>query len=181
MQTKTYERIVISKGSVIVLNSINKEQIQMIKNGIGVYLAEGFGDVLLNPSFLNSYEINFKKENETSNRSTQNIEIKSNIAKFLKNRQDRKKEKLETLNRVDDFIEENKSLYKSIKPSQWGNIRSICTSGADDFKDEIEKYISKGTKKWEEKQIDTLLKNEYNLEFIKLISIQMPKQGDKDA
>jgi len=181
MQTKTYERVVINKGSVIVLKSITPEQLEEIKNGVGIYLAEGFGDVLINPSFLSDYDFSFI-DNKPIDNITQNIVIKSDLAKFLEQREKNKIEKLNILNDVDNFIKEYyKPLYEKIKPSQWGKIRSICTSGKDDFTEEIKEYISTGTKKWEENQINTLLKDEYSLEFIKLLSIQMPKQGVKNG
>ena len=179
MQTKTYERICIDKGSVIVLNELSAEQLNEIKNGVGVYLAEGFGDVLINPTFLLNKD-GFSMGSEASASPKDGAKVETDLAKYLKQREDNKQNKLDILNKVDKFIKDNKSLYQNIKPSQWGKIRSICTSGDDKFREEIEEYISNGTKKWEQNQIDTLLDEKYSLEHIKLISIQMPKQGAKD-
>lgn len=173
-QTKDYERICINKGSVIVLKDLTQEQLNSLENGVGVYLSEGFGDVILNPSFLLSEEFKFKKPIQVDT-DNEKVEIKSNLAQFLNKKEELKQSKLKILNEVDAFINKNKTLYKNLKSSQWGKIRSICTSGEDDFKDEIREYISHGAKKWEDKQIDILLQDEYNLEFIKLISIQLPK------
>ena len=175
-QTKDYQRVCIDKGSVIVVKNITNKQIEEIKNGVGAYLSEGFGDILINPSFLGEYSFEFQDDKkEEKEKSIKPIE--SDLAKFLQQKENRKKDKLDILNEVDKFIKDNKSLYQKIKASQWGKIRSICTSGEDNFIDEIREYISGGTKKWEDRQIDTLLDNNYSLEFIKLISIQMPKQG----
>ncbi len=179
MQTKTYERICIDKGSVIVLNELSVEQLNEIKNGVGVYLSEGFGDVLINPTFLLNKD-GFSMGSEASASPKDGAKVETDLAKYLKQREDNKQNKLDILNKVDKFIKDNKSLYQNIKPSQWGKIRSICTSGDDKFREEIEEYISNGTKKWEQNQIDTLLDEKYSLEHIKLISIQMPKQGAKD-
>ena len=177
-QTQDYERVCINKGSVIVLKDISDEQLKQINNGVGAYLSEGFGEVLINPSFLMQNKFNLQKD-EIKKDTKNTIEIKSNLANFLKNKEKRKQSNLDILNDVDNFIKNNKPLYKNIKPSQWGKIRSICTSGEGNFKDEIKKHISGGTKKWEKNQIDTLLKDSYTLEFIKLISIQTPKAQDK--
>ena len=177
MQTKTYERVCINKGSVIVLNNVTKEQLAEIQKGIGAYLSEGFGEVLIDPSFLNAYSFPLIKK-EKKKQEDKTVEIKSDVAKFLRQREDAKQNKLNILNKVDDFIKNNKALYTKIKPSQWGKIRSICTSREDNFKEQIEAYISHGVKKWEEKQIQKLLEVSNNLEFIKLLSIQMPKQKD---
>ena len=42
MQTKTYERLIIEKGSVIVLKDLTQTQIDVLQHGVGVYLSEGF-------------------------------------------------------------------------------------------------------------------------------------------
>jgi len=181
MQTKTYERICIDKGSVIVLDKLSQEQLNEIKNGVGVYLAEGFGEVLINPSFLSEKEFTFTIGDEASaslNSGAKAPPPKTPLAKFLQKRENTKQDKLKILNNVDKFISDYKeSLYKNIKPSQWGKIRSICTSGVDDFEKDISDYISNGVKAWSEEQIKTLLDKKYSLEFIKLISIQMPKRS----
>jgi len=178
METKTYERICIDKGSVIVLNNLTKEQLEEIKNSVGVYLSEGFGEVLINPSFLSERDFTLGSEASSSPKGVVKASHpKTNLAKFLKQREDNKLKKLDILNKVDDFIKEYKPLYKNIKSSQWGNIRSICTSGEENVKNEIEKYISNGLKAWSEEQIKTLLDEKYSLEFIKLLSIQMPKRS----
>ena len=177
MQTKTYERVCMNKGSVIVLNNVTDKQLAEIQKSVGAYLSEGFGEVLVNPSFLNKYSFPLIKK-ERKKQEEKKEAIKSDLALFLNQREDAKQDKLNILNKVDKFILDNKALYTKIKPSQWGKIRSICTSGDDGFKEEIEDYISNGVKKWEEKQIKTLLQDEYTLEFIKLLSIQMPKQKD---
>ncbi len=177
MQTKTYERACINKGSVIVLKSATKKQLADIQKGVGAYLAEGFGEILVNPSFLMARDgFSLIKEDKRINEEIK--KIKSPLGKFLRQREDTKQDKLNILDEVDTFILDNKPLYKKIKPSQWGKIRSICTSGEEGFKEEIEKYISSGVKQWEEKQIKKLLEVSDNLEFIKLLSIQMPKQKD---
>jgi len=170
-QTKDYERVCINKGSVIVLNNV---KIEDIPHFVGAYQSEGFGQILVNPSFLSQEKFSFIELKNKKDNAEKQV-IKSDLSKFLKQRENTKQEKLDILNRVDDFIGTNKSLYKKIKPSQWGKIRSICTSGEADFKDEIREYISHGVKEWDNKQIETLLQDNYSLEFIKLISIQMPK------
>ncbi len=171
-ERKDYERICINSGSVIVLEGVSVED---IPNYVGAYQSEGFGEILINPSFLTTH--NFTLEEIKEQVSPQKSVITTPLATFLQKREDVKLEKLTILDEVDSFIKEHKSLYEKIKPSQWGKIRSICTSAQTNFKEEIGEYISHGAKEWEPKQIETLLQEEYSLEFIKLISIQMPKQG----
>ena len=174
-QTKDYERLCINKGSVIVLKDIDKS---IIPKFVGAYQSEGFGELLLNPKFLSDDKFELKKECKDNNTQAK-ITITTHLATFLQQKEKTKYTKLDILNEVDTFIKNNKDLYKNIKNSQWGNIRSICTSNKDVIT-EIEKYITPPcVKAWDKNQIDTLLNGNDSIEFIKLISIQMPKQGDK--
>jgi len=181
-ETKDYERVVISKGSVVAIKDIKQEQLDSIKSGIGAYLSEGFGDILINPTFLSEYSFEFGSKASALSKDGAKAPIPTtHLAKFLKQKEKDREDKLNNLNDVDIFIlKYKKSLFNNIKPSQWGKIRSICTSGNDNFIEEIRNYISNGTKKWEQNQIDILLNDNNSLEFIKLISIQMPKQGAKN-
>ena len=47
--TKDYERACINKGSVVALKELTGEQVAELENGVGAYLSEGFGEVLINP------------------------------------------------------------------------------------------------------------------------------------
>lgn len=171
-KAKDYERVCLNKGSVIILKDITLEGNIL---HTGAYLSEGFGEILVNPSFLSQDEFQFQAF-KTQFINEVKVDIRNDLSKFLQQRENNKQNKLDVLNEVDVFIANHKSLYKKIKASQWGKIRSICTSGDENFKDEIRSYISNGVKKWDSQQIETLLDDSYSLEFIKLISIQMPKQ-----
>lgn len=149
--TKDYERACINKGSVIALKNLSAEQIAALKNGVGAYLSEGFGEVLINPWFLNGGDakdnpIEFQKEAETE-RSTGKIPIQSDLAKFLKQKQTTKDQALEIAERVADFIESHKDKFSKISKSQWGAIRSICRDVAtnDSVLDDKEAKISNQT------------------------------------
>lgn len=128
--TKDYERACINKGSVIVLKNLSAEQISALKNGVGAYLSEGFGEVLINPWFLDGGDaknnpIEFQKEAQTE-RLIKEIPMQSDLAKFLKQKQTMKDQALEIAERVADFIESHKDKFSKISKSQWGAIRSIC-------------------------------------------------------
>jgi len=179
MKTKTYERMVINPGSVIVLRDIDDETIQKLKNGVGVYLSEGFGELLINPAFLLNELFSFYKSKDKQNNQKQ-PEITDDTVKFLKAREDRKYAELKLLDSVQEFITKNRTLYKNIKNSQWGTIRSICTAGRENFLEEIKEYISSGKVSWSHEQIKRLTEREdKSLEFIKLLSMKMPQNGDK--
>lgn len=149
--TKDYERACINKGSVIALKNLSAEQIAALKNGVGAYLSEGFGEVLINPWFLNGGDaknnpIEFQKEAETEH-STKEIPIQSDLAKFLKQKQTTKDQALEITERVADFIKSHKDKFSKISKSQWGAIRSICRDVAtnDSVLDDKEAKISNQT------------------------------------
>ena len=178
-QTKDYERVCINRGSVMVLKGIKEEDIPSF---VGAYQSEGFGELLINPGFImkkDKFELKIDLSNKEKLNQRELVDKKftDKTVQFLANRHNNAIKKLEIANDVSNFIEKHKSLYKQIKPSQWGKIRSICISGEKEM-DQIEEYISNGVQKWDTKQIDILLKN--NIDFIKLLSIQMPKGVKND-
>lgn len=187
-QTKDYERVCINEGSVIVLRNISDEQLKKIKSGVGAYLSEGFGDVIINPSFL--MEPNFvfeqiQKEDQKQDerqKITQTFEDKT--VQFLVNRRNATIDMLSIANEVADFVKNHKkSTFSNIKPSQWGNIRSIASSNQDDFVEKINTYISNGAKKWENRQQSSLMNaiNSHKInkqKFIKLLAMKMGGKND---
>lgn len=186
--TKDYERACINKGSVIALKNLSAEQIAALKNGVGAYLSEGFGEVLINPWFLNGGDakdnpIEFQKEAETEH-STKEIPIQSDLAKFLKQKQTTKDQALEIAERVANFIESHKDKFNKISKSQWGAIRALCKSSADIQKD-VSEFIGEGVAKdkWsdaKETLLEAIEKSRDPLKFALLLSMQMPKiTGEK--
>ena len=128
--TKDYERACINKGSVIALKELTGEQIVELKNGVGAYLSEGFGEVLINPHFLSGGDtkdkpIKFQKEEETE-RVRASLQVESDLAKFLKQKETAKKQILEIAEEVAKFIGDHKNKFNKISNSQWGAIRAIC-------------------------------------------------------
>ena len=167
--TKDYERACINKGSVIALKNLSAEQIAALTNGVGAYLSEGFGEVLINPWFLNGGNvkdspIEFQKEAETEH-STKEIPIQSDLAKFLKQKQTTKDQALEIAERVADFIKSHKDKFSKISKSQWGAIRSICKEVAvsdkvlNDKGDEIENQTTAEKNKNIAAQLSKFMRN----------------------
>lgn len=182
-KTKDYERVCINKGSVIVLKNITKEQFNSLQNGVGAYLSEGFGTLLINPSFLENSTLQL--EEDLKENQNEKIEIQDNIALFLQKKETAQNNKLDLANEVDKFIKDNPKLYSQKMNSQWGSIRSLCANSKDIYAD-VEKYITHGVaeEKWKGQKTTTFLeaiKNSNNpLEFTKLLSMQMPKVKDLD-
>ena len=180
MQTKSYARVVINSGSVIVLENLSEEQLKSLERGVGVYLNEGFGEVLVNPSFLKK-QGRFSLNDASTKSKPKALPITEPIVRFLNDKEQKKRENLDLASKVNSFMQEHKTLYKNISNAQWGTIRSICTSGSERFEEEIKEYIESGKVTWKEKQVSTLLDAiENNLAFAKLLSMQMPKEERKN-
>jgi hypothetical protein len=179
MQRKTYSRVVINSGSVIVLQNLSQEQLKRLTYGVGIYLSEGFGELLLNPSFLEREGL-FTLDDTTDTAPPKPLPITENIVKFLNNKELKRRETLDLASVVYEFIEKNKKLYSNISNSQWGTIRSICGGASSDFREEIREYISDGKVTWSTEQIETLLEEGKSRAFIQLLSMEMPKsRGEK--
>lgn len=178
-KTKDYERICINKGSVIVLRNISQTQLASLENGVGAYLSEGFGELLINPSFLDANRFSFIEPTKEQVQK-EVLKVTDDTALFLQGRKNNKQEKLDLANEVHKFIQEYKSLYSQKMNSQWGTIRSKCAS-EDDIYENVKEYITHGIaqEKWKGSKTTTLLtaiKNSVNpREFTKLLSMQMPK------
>jgi len=193
MQTKTYERVCIDRGSVILLKGIDKGKVNLL---VGAYQSEGFGELLLNPSFLehNAFELKEKNEEDLKPESKG---VKNTLISFLQNRETNKKAKLDILNEVDEFIENNQKFNNKKMNSQWGTIRSLTSQAQTSQElynlifekkpdDKPKGFLrsKKAKDKWNKELIDNIEKkyadNIYFWKFIKLLSIQMPKQGAKN-
>ena len=189
--TKDYERACINKGSVIALKNLSDEQIAELKNGVGAYLSEGFGEVLINPWFLNGGDakdnpIEFQKEAEAEP-AIKEIPIQSNLAKFLKQKQIAKDQALEIAEEVAKFIGDHKNKFNKISNSQWGAIRALCKTKTDqNVCQKVDDFISKGVmaERWndgKERLLGAIAKSRDPLKFTLLLSMQMPKiKGEKE-
>jgi len=174
MQTKTYERLVIEKGSVIVLESLSDEQKKELEKGVGLYLAEGFGELLVNPPFLmQKEELTLSKKKKESNKKDQKEYLKPasiyNTVNFLINQHNSELKKLDLADEVAQFIKENKSALGKKMNAQWGTVRSLTLQAKDAdglenllFEDKPEEkpkgfLMSKRAKeKWDSNLIDNI-------------------------
>ncbi|MCD8213558.1 MAG: hypothetical protein LUC34_05870, partial [Campylobacter sp.] len=110
--TKDYERICINKGSVIVLKNLTDEQKEAIEKGVGAYLCEGFGEVFINHQILsggdNDNPLNFKKpqdNQDNQNDDNKDRSLKSDLAKFLLQKEQKRRKGLDIAKAVSDFID----------------------------------------------------------------------------
>ena len=193
-----FERLVIDKGSVIAVEVEKdfdvKAYQEKISKGIGLYLSEGFGKVIVNPTFViekNPFAKLEKKE-ESNKIKTE----KSPLVKWLQAQKDKETQNYKLLKRVKEFIKNYPDVKN--KKSQWGQIRSLCNSsqGDDDiynklFSNELRNNHPKGfllhgkaKEKWSNNLIKAIKEEKENgnyLKFIKLLSIYAPKEDDKET
>ena len=196
------ERLVIDKGSVIVVEIGREFNIEAfskrIQRPIGLYISEGHGEVIVNPSWLLAKNVIFTPN--TNATSTDTSTNPSNpLNNWLTSQRATRDSELDLLKDVQEFIEDNASVKN--KKSQWGQIRSRCRASKTNediylslFSEEIENGHKKGfllhgkaEKKWDNGLIEKL-KSMYDkrkkddadyLNFMKLLSIYAPKADDK--
>lgn len=129
--TREADRICIDKGSVFVIKVDGKTDKEMLVRGIGVYLNEGFGKIMVNPEFLTVSSVKVKskeKEKSPDHKSSDLSPIPENLKhspllKYLEIKANQEKSESVILKEVDDFVIKNLSIYRKISPSQWGSIR----------------------------------------------------------
>lgn len=186
-QTNDYTRLVIEKGSVIALKNTSLEDVNILKSGIGGYLSEGYGEVLINPKFLlneNSFCLN-KTEKENQELKIQEEKVDNTLILFLENKKESKNKTYSLGESAQIFINENKGKFDTVSKSQWGQIRVLVQFYKKDnlYKEKIKEFILNGIskKQWEkgQKTFFDLLDRE-NIDFIKLLSMMMPKVKIED-
>ena len=172
------DRCGFEKGSVFVVKANGKEA--MANGYVGSYNNEGFGKVIINPSFLASKAVDAqvsKFKLGTAEQCQESIanaisdeESDKALLRYLKNAYDKDCRDHEIYGKVNDFVEKKASIFKnSAFASQWGAIRSLALSNKnpETLYDEIEYYLSHGVArdKWDEQ-----LRSKVLMSFIKGIT-----------
>lgn len=192
------ERLIIDKGSIIAIEVDEKFDVeaysQKIESGLGLYLSEGHGKVIVNPKFLATENPEFIKSSNLGDGSTDEVaeETLGSIGTWLETEQKREKRAYELLKEVKAFIVKHNVRNKK---SQWGQVRSLARAninGEDLAKalfDETEVdghqkgflLHRQAEKKWDNSLIEAL-KNRASSDdyhkFIKILSIYAPKEDD---
>ena len=143
---------------------------------------------LINPSFLlkeDSFSLNKK---DLVYEKIENIKIKEEddvLISFLTQKSESKIKVYDLGKDVQTFIDNNKSVFEKVSKSQWGQIRMLVQFNQKDkiYVEKIKDFITHGTskKQWENGKnlfFDTL--DNKKIEFIKLLSIMMPKVKVED-
>ncbi|CAA6815331.1 MAG: FIG00470522: hypothetical protein [uncultured Sulfurovum sp.] len=190
------ERLIIDKGSVITIKVQQDFDVEAyskkVQKGLGLYLSEGHGQVIVNPAFLNLKKPSFQEAKE-ENLSENQKDSLGLISTWLEQQQKEEKLNYELLKEVKEFI--SKHNVKN-KKAQWGQVRSLtrATINSDDLhkalfdKTEVNGHLKgfllhgQAKDKWNSKLIEALrdrkLDDKYH-DFIKILSIYAPKEDDK--
>lgn len=171
-QTHEMMRFFIEKGSVIAIKGL-KEQLPSF---IGKFQNEGYGEILVNPKFLEKKELNLQK-NENKNQITNNT-YSDNLIKFLEAKEKYENAMFEVANTV---LQNYKKLISPSR-SQWGVIRELAATSKDKkeliFK--IKEFVNHGIskKQWEKTApilISLIEKTNNPKELTKLLAMSVSK------
>ncbi|WP_104743407.1 hypothetical protein [Helicobacter cinaedi] len=198
-QCRENARLLIDKGSVIAISNASSDDIATLKNGLGGYLSEGYGEVLINPSFLFKQErfslSKVTQDNQNDSQSshidaTQQTKQEQNLLSFIQAKAEAQSSVLTLGEKVSEFISKHKELFQDVSNSQWGEIRMYLQCHKDEYKQKIHDYVRRNNKNAKTREDDVLkkqwedgweifkkeLEKENNIEFLKLLAMRMPKE-----
>lgn len=184
------DRIVIEKGSVILAQLPEGSSItpQLFEQGVGLYKAEGLGQVIINPHFLaaeiKTGILRFKlKGNENTNNQLISATIhgdnlqENTILDYLANKKQQFEQKDLALEIIRNFISKHQSTFREITPSQWGCIRDVAahSKNKNDLFDRLfgdKGYLNHGIMLdlWETKGRKEILKEMIDSKFSSFIN-----------
>ena len=130
-KTRDGERLVILPGSVFVVSSEVAPDMKTVQNGVGVFLSEGYGELLYNPQFLFAGKLT--KAPEPRQKQGAAAGKTDDLIAFLKSEKCKEEMLRQLYTRVSDFIK-NHPEFRSIKASQWGAVRNVA-AGCSTFED----------------------------------------------
>lgn len=128
------DRMVIERGSILVVQLSQSIQSDALKQGIGGHRSEGFGQVLINPSFLQDAPTGIprllrRKKLETKSITLHPIQKGAGddfLLDFLSGKNQMHLTERAVDAKVNAFIFAHKNDYGGISSSQWGQIRNLA-------------------------------------------------------
>lgn len=133
------DRMIIEKGSVIIVELKSGIDASVFENGIGAHKNEGFGHVLINPGFLfsSSDKVELKLNNVSYSENDTIYFIKKGenddlLIRYLENQVNEKKHELNVDELVNTFIKAHKTMFNEISHSQWGQVRNYAKHAANE-------------------------------------------------
>ncbi len=131
------DRMIITKGSVLVVEHNVPVSSEKFTSGIGAFRSEGFGQVLLNPDFLQADGYTLKlglkklKTEDWQSPATDHGQTQSPhdeiVLKYLKQRKEQEEQVFDLDERINAFLHsaEGKA-FKGLSSSQWGTVRAYA-------------------------------------------------------
>lgn len=188
-KAKDSARLIIEQGSVITLHNLSQSDKNKLKNGrilCGGFLSEGYGEILVNPSFLmqgkdnKPFALNRSHIDSPKGKiSTPQNNLDNDLIAYVKDLRDLQMREVESANAIDDFIATHKGKFSKVTNAQWGAIRAFAQMADDKaLKDRIVCYINEERlkDKWEEgKEILEQFINAHDRDSIALLATRMPK------
>jgi len=196
------DRMIIEKGSVFVIKTNSEINISTFENGIGANRNEGFGQILINPNFLqsNNEKLDLKLDKyEFENPNTEYFIEKGSKDELLKSflqAKGKENNRVLTVDKiVNAFTKDNLSRFKDVSSSQWGQVRNYAKHAANEkvmmdllFKKEIGYFMhGQSEHKWRAGNIRLILEDYLNndvpkgskIEFVQKLAAEMGKNSIK--
>lgn len=206
-QCRDADRVCIAKGSVIIATRQDCTPTELVIKSVGAYTNEGFGRLLINPSFLQSNNgiINLEEEKFTITPTIQYPKIDKcedgeRLIKKLNELKTKNEKEVLIMCSVEEFRNNYKSIFREITPSQWGGIRDAANKSKnyETLKRNLfgtgsgsttHGYLTHGVNKdkWERfgrinilaRELDKVNKENDAIEFTILLAATMAKYGSK--
>lgn len=123
--TRDADRWIIEKGSVFIVECGTEESINLEK-GVGLFTAEGYGKVLVNPTFLINPNLTLTEEKLSKEKLViQNSLKDEKVTALLNFRKDLLSPENAISKAVSLFVRAHDGKFDNISNSQWGQIRNI--------------------------------------------------------
>ena len=192
-KAKDTARLTIAQGSVIALTNLSQADKEKLKQSVffaGGFLSEGYGELLINPSFLlhgqgaKSFALQDGKIKKSKIDCTalQNLPKDSDLIAYLQDLKKLESNKINIQNEVDDFIANHKAKFDSVTNAQWGSIRAFTQMvDESELAKHIKEYINEERlkEKWENgREILKDFVEKYDKDAIALLATRMPKAQD---
>lgn len=185
-KAKDSTRLIIEQGSVIMLHNLSQSDKDKLKSGrilCGGFLSEGYGEILVNPSFLtqgkNGHFSLTQSKIDTFTPQISHDFTDNDLIAYVKDLRDLQMCEVESANAIDDFITTHKGKFSKVTNAQWGAIRAFAQIADDKaLKNRIICYINEERlkDKWEEgKEILERFINAHDRDSIALLATRMPK------
>ena len=179
-QTDEYTRVVINKGSVIALRNITETLANRLY--VGAFLSEGFGEVLVNPHFLQDAQPKLTSVSHVAI-SIDDTNKDEDLIAFLEQKENDEREKFE----VAEHVHQVHASFRGPNRAQWGEIRSFAKSAknSEELLKQIKEYIEHGTakKQWadiKERLYAEIKKSNSPIAFVKLLCMTASQESKKN-